>query len=600
MESPRKRLLILGLPPGGRLAAVEELFYSRCSQRIVCIDMREGFALVDLESSGDIPHCIGRHTLMGQVVIVIAPTEDVENEIHVTGRVPQHLARQVAMIQTPGTQAAVAAGMHPSRAIQPGALQAQHAALAARARFNNHQRGHSDSQIGTKRTHTDMFDTTWSDDTESIVAARFPPRATASIQGLDLEGMKAQVRGRHPSSGAMLVTTAAPTAPDGPAWRGSMGGLVGDHVQGMPIGYRSATGFESEHRHHFMGAAMRDPIHARAHSDNAVLQGYVPSPLALSHVLSEGHQPGDASLVCGPAAGVRRTRVGLQYKCGKCGQPKKGHVCAQGGDGDSEINEEAPGAEEAPAEKAAAAADSRTMKASNASTTSQGKKRSSGASSANSAAPPEAVATRLPIPGAVQAVPITTCSLRPPQPGIPLPVDHAPIMHQHRADARYMERQQQQLTARQQFAMRAAERRALAADVRGVDADEERRRYVQQMTMARFQELSLRRTGVLPEHEVEGAIADVPGLEDYHDHVPQHVSDHALWLDRAPPGSLPMPQVPGYLPTYGGGCGAEYAAATGGSYHNQPLHAEIPLDEVVETLDMYDMEGMLTDMINRD
>mmetsp|Transcript_22317 Transcript_22317/g.51887 ORF Transcript_22317/g.51887 Transcript_22317/m.51887 type:complete len:690 (-) Transcript_22317:236-2305(-) len=284
------RLLLLGLPAGTSQLGVTELLAPKCTQGLILgMDIRNGFALVDLASPVDMAQCLGRHAMLGQVVIAMALTDTVERELATTGRIPPALAAQMLMIQAPPDLS-------------------QHGAVVARP--IKHERCYSDSQLpgmGPKRV-----------------------RMPGSLQGFggDLGSLY------YTPGGAMSLV-----APSAEAQR----------LRGLPMFSSVHEGFPASSagilEHVASVQAQLDPSvqlqrrlppswpphhhgHVRAMSDNTVMMGYEPSPIVMAHMFGGGIQASPGGSSSSPDINARRARFGLSYKCGRCGQPKKGHNCA--------------------------------------------------------------------------------------------------------------------------------------------------------------------------------------------------------------------------------------------------------------------------------
>jgi len=384
-EGPPPRLLVLGLPPDARLGAVEELLSRKCAHRILQIDMRQGFAIATPEARSDVPSCVGRHELMGKVIVVLELSAEVDEEIRARGRIPESLAQQVAMLQSPEPI--------------PGAARAAPPPSCA------HPRVHSDSrllQLGAKRSRSDMpmLPTAYEMAQAHLQASQGMDASAhlalhAQLQGSGGPALGPDKRGVAGPGGpagvpgaAGMPQAAVPGLPPGfdmslapglphllPAGAGGIPGLgpgglallpqhlaalhpallaslnfnPGDpSAAGIPAGLTPQMAAQLRRQQFLHSIAGRKGRHARAHSDNAVLSAYDPARVGLACGIAEGSVDGlgaDDALLRSAGGPQRRTRVGLSYKCGKCGQPKRGHVCkGSGKDGAKEGDEGAPAA----------------------------------------------------------------------------------------------------------------------------------------------------------------------------------------------------------------------------------------------------------------
>lgn len=326
------RLLVLGLPRDAKLGAVEELLSGRCTQRVVRIDMGVEHAIVDLEAESDVASCVGRHDLLGRVIVVLRLNREMESEINAQGGIPPVLAQQVAMLQPPELPPPTSAPVQ------------------------GHQRGHSDSrllQIGTKRLRpepTPMLptpmersfppgqgsDLTSSSPTQAPGAPAAPGTA-AVMAALDLPLPVFPNNVMLPVPGAAMASYGgqAPLLPGFPAISPQqlLLAMQGTDSSGTPLPIDPQLAASIQRRQQLMAGPgpNRKVRHNRAHSDNAVLAAYDPSRV-LAPGVGDGRVPGRANAVDDSVgrpltSSQRRTRVGLSYKCGKCGQPKRGHIC---------------------------------------------------------------------------------------------------------------------------------------------------------------------------------------------------------------------------------------------------------------------------------
>jgi hypothetical protein len=92
MTSFRQRVIVLGIPRDARCSTVEDVILAQCSNRIQRIEMREGFAFVDLDLATDVAKCLGRYNILGKIVVVLPSSDAIEHEVATTGRVPAALA----------------------------------------------------------------------------------------------------------------------------------------------------------------------------------------------------------------------------------------------------------------------------------------------------------------------------------------------------------------------------------------------------------------------------------------------------------------------------------------------------------------------------